>query len=86
MTNMYAPGVLFGKMVLELGDMCYVKNEKLGINAEIEFKTKVGVLPITAMSPYPSRVELTFMLSVSCRAGLFLGTYNQIAGKVKNVR
>jgi hypothetical protein len=43
MPNMYARGILFGKMVLELGDMCYAKNEKLGINAEIEFKTKVGV-------------------------------------------
>jgi hypothetical protein len=41
---MYARGILFGKMVLELGDMCYAKNEKLGISADIEFKTKVILL------------------------------------------
>jgi hypothetical protein len=40
MPNMYARGILFGKMVLELGDMIYAKNEKLGISADIEFKTK----------------------------------------------
>jgi hypothetical protein len=69
--NMYACGIFFGKTILELGDMCYAKNKKLGVNAEMEFKTKVGVLLITALSPYPSYVELTFMLSVSCCAGLF---------------
>jgi hypothetical protein len=41
MPNMYARGILFGKMVLELGDMCTAKNEKTGLLCELEFKTKV---------------------------------------------
>jgi hypothetical protein len=41
MPNMYARGILFGKMVLELGDTCTARNEKLGMQADIEFKTKV---------------------------------------------
>jgi len=40
MPNMYARGILFGKMVLELGDQCTAKNEKNGLHADIEFKTK----------------------------------------------
>ncbi|KAF7319772.1 hypothetical protein MKEN_00759600 [Mycena kentingensis (nom. inval.)] len=40
MPNMYARGILFGKMVLELGDQCTAKNEKNGLSADIEFKTK----------------------------------------------
>ncbi|KAH6917643.1 hypothetical protein BKA70DRAFT_1368013 [Coprinopsis sp. MPI-PUGE-AT-0042] len=40
MPNMYARGILFGKMVLELGDTCMAKNEKLGLFADLEFKTK----------------------------------------------
>jgi len=40
MPNMYARGILFGKMILELGDMCSGKNEKLGMSADVEFKTK----------------------------------------------
>ncbi|KAF6766276.1 hypothetical protein DFP72DRAFT_866087 [Ephemerocybe angulata] len=40
MPNMYARGILFGKMVLELGDTCVAKNEKLGIYCDLEFKTK----------------------------------------------
>ncbi|KAJ7226124.1 hypothetical protein GGX14DRAFT_643018 [Mycena pura] len=40
MPNMYARGILFGKMVLELGDQCTAKNEKNGLYADIEFKTK----------------------------------------------
>ena len=45
MPNMYARGILFGKMVLELGDTCTARNEKLGLAADIEFKTKVGASP-----------------------------------------
>lgn len=41
MPNMYARGILFGKMVLELGDTCNAKNEKTGMSSDIEFKTKV---------------------------------------------
>ncbi|KAJ3862425.1 MAG: hypothetical protein NXY57DRAFT_999089 [Lentinula lateritia] len=40
MPNMYARGILFGKMVLELGDTCIAKNEKNGIYCDLEFKTK----------------------------------------------
>ncbi|KIJ60085.1 hypothetical protein HYDPIDRAFT_43494 [Hydnomerulius pinastri MD-312] len=40
MPNMYARGILFGKMVLELGDTCVVKNEKHGLFCDLEFKTK----------------------------------------------
>jgi oxysterol-binding protein-related protein 8 len=38
---MYARGILFGKMILELGDTITAKNDKLGMVAEVEFKTKV---------------------------------------------
>lgn len=41
MPNMYARGILFGKMVLELGDTCIAKNEKHGMYCDLEFKTKV---------------------------------------------
>ncbi|KAH7911819.1 hypothetical protein BJ138DRAFT_1179266 [Hygrophoropsis aurantiaca] len=40
MPNMYARGILFGKMVLELGDTCVAKNEKHGLFCDLEFKTK----------------------------------------------
>ncbi|TCD62818.1 hypothetical protein EIP91_006384 [Steccherinum ochraceum] len=40
MPNMYARGILWGKMVLELGDNCTAKNERSGYSAEIQFKTK----------------------------------------------
>ncbi|KDN46049.1 hypothetical protein RSAG8_04556, partial [Rhizoctonia solani AG-8 WAC10335] len=40
MPNMYARGILFGRMVLELGDMCTVKCEKTGMICDVEFKTK----------------------------------------------
>jgi len=51
MPNMYARGILFGKMVIELGDTCTAKCEKLGMTADIEFKTKVHfpfALPFSA--------------------------------------
>lgn len=40
MPNMYARGILFGKMVLELGDTCIAKNEKHNLSCDLEFKTK----------------------------------------------
>jgi hypothetical protein len=40
MPNMYARGILFGKMILELGDTCMAKNEKNGLYCDLEFKTK----------------------------------------------
>ena len=45
MPNMYARGILFGKMVLELGDTCAAKNERTSMNCDIEFKTKVRFVP-----------------------------------------
>jgi hypothetical protein len=44
MPNMYARGILFGKMVLELGDTCVVKNEKNRLFCDLEFKTKVATM------------------------------------------
>ena len=49
MPNMYARGILWGRMVLELGDSCTAKNEKNGLSAELSFKTKVRHLP--SLSP-----------------------------------
>ena len=40
MPNMYARGILWGKMVLELGDSCTARNERNGYYADIQFKTK----------------------------------------------
>ena len=40
MPNMYARGILFGKMVLELGDTCTVRNDAQDFYADLEFKTK----------------------------------------------
>lgn len=36
-------GILFGRMVLELGDMCAVKCEQTNMVCDVEFKTKVGI-------------------------------------------
>ena len=43
MPNMYARGILFGKMVLELGDTCTATNENNDIHCDLEFKTKVRI-------------------------------------------
>jgi hypothetical protein len=40
MPNMYARGILFGKMVIELGDTCTVRNDAQDFQADLEFKTK----------------------------------------------
>lgn len=37
---MYARGILFGKMKYELGDHSFVRCPELGLEADIEFKTK----------------------------------------------
>merc|ERR1711990_144316 len=37
---MYARGILFGKMLLELGDECVIKNDNLDYSCRVEFKTK----------------------------------------------
>jgi hypothetical protein len=38
--NMYARGILFGKMKYELGDHSYVRCPELGLMADLDFKTK----------------------------------------------
>src|SRR3978361_1321515 len=38
--NMYARGILFGKMKYELGDHSFVRCPELGLSADIDFKTK----------------------------------------------
>lgn len=38
--NMYARGILFGKMKYELGDHSFVRCPELGLVADLEFKTK----------------------------------------------
>lgn len=40
MPNQYARGILFGKMVLELGDIAKVSNANMGISCDVDFKTK----------------------------------------------
>jgi hypothetical protein len=64
---MYARGILFGKMVIELGDTCTIKNEKNGLYADLEFKTKVG-LRYSVIGP------------ISALAGLFLGDLQRYRG------
>ena len=48
MPSMYARGILFGKMVLELGDSCTVRNERTGIHCDVDFKTKVCIRHVPA--------------------------------------
>ena len=38
--NMYARGILFGKMKYELGDHSFIRCPELGLSADVEFKTK----------------------------------------------
>ncbi|PWN25595.1 Oxysterol-binding protein [Jaminaea rosea] len=40
MPNMYARGIMFGKMVLELGDHSKITNANNDMSADVEFKTK----------------------------------------------
>jgi len=40
MPNMYARGILFGRMVLELGDHSKVENRTTGISCDVEFRVK----------------------------------------------
>lgn len=52
MPNMYARGILFGKMVLELGDSSVVTNEKNNLSCDVQFKTKVCRLLLTQIPHY----------------------------------
>ncbi|WFD33355.1 hypothetical protein MCUN1_000168 [Malassezia cuniculi] len=40
MPNMYARGILFGKMVMELGDTSRVENKNTNLSCDVEFKVK----------------------------------------------
>ncbi|KLT38849.1 hypothetical protein CC85DRAFT_289140 [Cutaneotrichosporon oleaginosum] len=40
MPNTYARGILFGKMLLELGDLSTIRNDVTGYNCDVDFKTK----------------------------------------------
>ncbi|ORY95674.1 hypothetical protein BCR43DRAFT_440738 [Syncephalastrum racemosum] len=40
MPNVYARGILFGKMIMELGDSCAVECPETGLVCELDFKTK----------------------------------------------
>lgn len=52
MPNMYARGILFGKMVLELGDSSIVRNNQTGMSCDVEFKTKVRLFPRLLPLPF----------------------------------
>ncbi len=41
MPNMYARGILFGQMTIELGETSTVTSENTGMSCAVEFKTKV---------------------------------------------
>lgn len=74
MPNMYARGILWGKMVLELGDSCTAKNERSGYSADIQFKTKVRPLAMSMILLLLDRIR---------SQGYFSGAYNAIAGRVR---
>ncbi|KAF8266170.1 hypothetical protein EI94DRAFT_1733752 [Lactarius quietus] len=40
MPNMYACGILFGKVIIELGDACTAHNDAEDLHADLEFKAK----------------------------------------------
>lgn len=50
MPNTYARGILFGKMLLELGDLSVIRNDTTGYNCDVDFKTKVGGEVPTALT------------------------------------
>jgi len=72
MPNMYARGILFGKMVQELGDTCTAKNEQTGLSCDLEFKTKVT-----------DTYRLNFLFAIDITQGFFSGIYNALAGRVR---
>lgn len=73
MPNMYARGILFGKMVLELGDTCIAKNEKHGMYCDLDFKTKVSS---HLYGPH------LYLLNTPLK-GFFSGTYNALTGRIR---
>lgn len=75
MPNTYARGILFGKMILELGDISSIRNEELDYRCDVDFRTKVS------SDIWPRRVAaLDVILIVQ---GWISGGYNVIFGQVK---
>ena len=66
--NVYARGILFGTMFMELGDSAVVKCEETDLICELEFKVKV---------------RKSFIIRRIDGQGFFTGTYNGITGKIK---
>ncbi|CAH7671500.1 hypothetical protein PPACK8108_LOCUS6279 [Phakopsora pachyrhizi] len=61
MPNIYAPVILFGKMILEFGDESKVQNETNQIFCAVKFKTKgfLGVNTMPLEGKLDIRVDLT---------------------------
>ena len=76
MPNMYARGILFGKMVIELGDTCTARCEKLGMTADIEFRTKVHHLSAcSSQPPLPASLFVRFPFRGPTGSNPFLRTF-----------
>ena len=76
MPNMYARGILWGKMFLELGDSCTAKNEQTGHYAEIQFKTKVAVVHVSFIVLHRLHSPESFVR----RTGILLGDIQRHPG------
>lgn len=94
MPNTYARGILFGKMVLELGDVSSIRNDRTDHSCDVEFRTKVRRCPA---DPYSMSVRAQPGKAVSHSMegwrdgprrgeaddqGWISGGYNAIAGRV----
>ena len=89
MPSMYARGILFGKMVLELGDTCVAKNEKHNLYCDLEFKTKVCSVDNAFLTsfrlscPFGSSRAVIYSIDFIFQ-GFFSGTYNALSGKLRH--
>lgn len=54
----YARGILFGKMVMELGDDSLVKCESQNLTCDLEFKTKVKLTFQFLIFPSKSKANI----------------------------
>jgi len=50
MPNTYARGILFGKMILELGDVSSIRNDELDYHCDVDFRTKVSLQHPTVLT------------------------------------
>lgn len=76
-----SPGIIVGKMILELGDTSMVTNHQTGYNCDMEFKTKVS----TDNPSYMTRTLLLLrtFLGIAFKQGWISGGYNAVSGHVK---